>query len=142
MVKNMKRKMKKSDLSILGLGIDIIEISRIIESIELHGLHFLNRLFSQNEQEYCNRYKNSHVHFAGRFAAKEALVKALGTGFGKEIGWGDIEILNDENGKPLISLSDKAKAHFDDPILHLSISHCKEHATAVVIWEARKKMEA
>jgi holo-[acyl-carrier protein] synthase len=120
--------------SLQGLGNDIIEISRIRLSIERHGQHFLNRLFSQKEQDYCYQYKDPVPHFAGRFSAKEAIAKALGTGFGADLSWQDVEILNDESGKPIVHFSEGAKKRFNHPNVLLSISHSTSHATAVAIW--------
>ena len=117
-----------------GIGNDIIEISRVRQSIERHGLHFLNRLFSQKEQDYCYKYQDPVPHFAGRFAAKEAIVKALGTGFGKDVQWHDIEILNDDAGKPVASISSALKERFNHPNILVSISHSAEYATAVALW--------
>lgn len=117
-----------------GLGNDIIEIERIRLSIERHGQHFLNRLFTQNEQDYCYKFKDPVPHFAGRFAAKEAIAKALGTGFGTEVSWHDVEILGDEQGKPIVHLSEAAKRHFNNPRILVSISHSTSHATAVALW--------
>lgn len=117
-----------------GLGTDIVEIERVRQSIDRHGLHFLNRLFTHKEQDYCYRYKDPVPHFSGRFAAKEAVAKALGTGFGAELAWHDIQILADEKGKPIVSLSDSAKARFHHPRILVSISHSVTHATAVAIW--------
>jgi holo-[acyl-carrier protein] synthase len=117
-----------------GLGNDIIEIKRVSQSIERHGQHFLNRLFSQKEQDYCYKYKDPAPHFAGRFAAKEAIAKALGTGFGADLSFHDIEIMNDEHGKPAVQLSDAAKKRFSNPQILVSISHCNSYATAVAIW--------
>ncbi len=117
-----------------GLGNDIIEIARIKSSIEKYGEHFLNRIFTKAEQEYCSKYKESARHYAGRFAAKEAIVKALGTGLRNGITWTDIEILNNEHGKPEVTLSQKILDIFDNPIIHISISHCKTYATAVAIY--------
>lgn len=119
---------------ILGLGNDIIEISRIEENIGEYGIRFLDRIFTKNEQEYCNKYKESARHYAGRFAAKEAIVKALGTGLGEHISWHDIEILPDRLGKPEVNLSNQLNEKFDHPNILVSISHCKTFATAVAIW--------
>lgn len=118
---------------ILGLGNDIVEIERIRESINRHGQHFLNRLFSQAEQDYCYRFQDPAPHFAGRFAAKEAIAKALGTGFGAHLSWHDIEIINDEHGRPEVHFSAAAREQFKDPKMFLSISHCVEYATAAAI---------
>jgi holo-[acyl-carrier protein] synthase len=122
------------DNNIQGLGNDIIEIERIRLSIERHGQHFLNRLFTQREQDYCYKFKDPVPHFAGRFSAKEAVAKALGTGFGADVSWHDIEILGNELGKPLVHLSDAAKKRFNNPRILVSISHSTTHATAVAIW--------
>jgi holo-[acyl-carrier protein] synthase len=119
---------------ILGLGSDIIKVSRIQASIDHHGDRFLDRIFTPNEKSYCLKYRDSTRHFAGRFAAKEAIVKALGTGISASITWLDIEIYNDGNGKPLVHLSSKARELFNDPQIHLTISHDKEYAMAVAIW--------
>lgn len=118
---------------ILGLGNDILEIERMRQSIERHGHHLLNRLFTVREQDYCFKYKDSAPHFAGRFAAKEAIVKSLGVGFGSEIVWHDVEIVNAENGKPEVFLSAFVLKKFSHPEILVSISHCEKYATAVAI---------
>src|SRR5437016_843460 len=89
-----------------GIGTDIIEIGRIEKIISRYGQKFLDRIFTKREQEYCLKHKMSSRHFAGRFAAKEAVVKALGTGITLHVAWTDIEILNDSQGKPFVSFSD------------------------------------
>lgn len=120
-----------------GVGTDIIEVKRIEESIERFGQRFLDRIFSFDEQAYCLHHRDAARHFAGRFAAKEAIVKALGTGFRDGIGWLDIEIVNDSQGKPLAQLSSKLLETFDSPRIHLSISHGRDYATAFAICEAQ-----
>jgi len=118
---------------IQGLGNDIIEISRIEKAIQRYGQRFLDRIFTAKEQSYCLRHHQSGQHFAGRFAAKEAIVKALGIGFREGITWLDIEILNDTYGKPTVFLSQSLQdAHPNSQVL-ISISHCKEYASAVAI---------
>lgn len=119
---------------ILGLGCDIIEINRISMSIKQHGQVFFDKLFTPLEQKYCQKYRDSAPHYAARFAAKEAVVKALGSGFGQAISWLDIEVVNNKDGKPSIQLSATVQQSFDNPQLQLSLSHCKEYAMAVVIW--------
>lgn len=123
-----------SKRSPFGLGNDIIEISRMRQSIERHGQHFLNRLFSQREQDYCYKFKDPVPHFAGRFAAKEAIAKALGTGFGAQLSWHDLEVLNDDHGKPVVLLSDALQKRYEHPHILVSISHSADYATAVAIW--------
>ena len=90
---------------ILGLGTDIVEITRIGQMIERHGDTFLNRVFTENENKYCGSKKNKEQHYAGRWAAKEAVMKTLGTGFIKGIGWKEIEVVNLKSGKPTIVIS-------------------------------------
>lgn len=120
--------------SIGGIGNDIIEIERIREAVEAHGDRFASKLFTPLEKEYCSKYKDPIPHFAGRFAAKEAIAKAFGTGFGEKTSWLDIEILNDPNGKPQVFFSPAIKKQFHNPKVLISISHCKSYATAVAIW--------
>lgn len=122
---------------VIGIGNDIIEVARIQSNIETHGDRFLNRVFTQAEQEYCLKHRDSAVHFAGRFAAKEAVAKALGTGFSQGVSWLDIEILNDGHGKPYVNGSPHLNELFDHPNLLIAISHCKEYATAFSAWIRR-----
>lgn len=115
-----------------GIGTDIIEVERIKSSIAEYGTHFLKRHFTEEEIDYCSSFKRDpEVHFAGRFCAKEAVVKALGTGFTEELGFLDIEIKNDCSGKPSVLF--KQKKDQQKEVL-ISISHCRSFATAVAIW--------
>lgn len=123
-------------MMIHGIGTDIIEVSRIAANIQKHGQKFLDKVFTKEEQAYCLSFRESNRNFAGRFAAKEAIVKALGTGLSHGLNWLDIEILNNQQGKPYLLLSDTFKEHFNHPKIHISISHCHEYATATAIWEA------
>jgi len=108
-----------------GIGTDIIELERISSAFTEHGEAFLSRLFTPAERDYFSTFKDPIPHIAGRFAAKEAIAKALGTGFGKHLSWLDIEILPDASGKPIATLSGHT--------LLVSISHCKTHATATAL---------
>lgn len=120
---------------IKGIGNDIIEIDRIKIAIDRYGQRFLNRIFTLQEQGHCLIKKNPYPSFAGRFAAKEAVSKALGTGFSLGLTWTDIEILNDEKGKPLIIPSRNLSFFLGkDSHILISISHCKEYATAFATW--------
>jgi holo-[acyl-carrier protein] synthase len=92
------------------------------------------RLFTTREQDYCFKYKDPIPHFAGRFSAKEAIVKALGTGFGEHVTWLDLEILNDPNGRPEVHFSNALKKRLVDTQVLISISHCELYATAIAIW--------
>jgi holo-[acyl-carrier protein] synthase len=92
---------------ILGQGIDLVECRRIEDSLNRFGERFLNRLFLPSERAYCESRKFSHRHFAARFAAKEAISKAFGTGIGEQLGWKDMEILRMESGEPQVALHGK-----------------------------------
>lgn len=116
-----------------GIGNDIIEIGRIESAHNSHGEAFLKRLFTEKEKAYCLSCQNPYSRFAGRFAAKEAIAKALGTGFGAELSWQDIEILPNEKGKPIAYLSGTFKDQYPDLKIYISISHAKNYATAVAI---------
>lgn len=119
---------------ILGVGNDIVEVARIRAILTRYPERFLQRVYTTYEQEIALKRKDPALHLSGRFAAKEAIVKALGTGFSQGLTWVDIEIRNDERGKPFAYLSQYAKELFGDLALHISISHCHEYATAVAIW--------
>lgn len=121
-------------MTVHGLGNDIIEIERVQQGFEAHGQPFLDRLFTVKEQEYCQIHSDPFPRYAGRFAAKEAIVKALGCGFGAEAGWHDIEIIADAKGKPVVHLSEGLRKRFDEPKILVTISHCKDYAAAVAIW--------
>ncbi len=118
-------------------GTDIIEISRIKESIEKYGETFLERIYSPSEIAYCEKKGQvKYQHYAARFASKEAVSKMFGTGFNGSFDWKDIEVINDELGKPQIRLSNGAKKIFEGQKLEkidISLSHCKEYAVAMVI---------
>ena len=116
-----------------SLGVDIIEIDRIKQSIDKYGQRFLDKIFTKIEQEYCLRFKECERQFAGRFAAKEACVKALGTGINGQVSWKDIEIVSDPRGKPIIVLSENVQALIKNERIEISISHCKLYATATAI---------
>jgi holo-[acyl-carrier protein] synthase len=126
--------MMNHNAPILGIGNDVVEIDRIRKSIDTHGLRLLSRLFTTKEQDYCLKYKDPVPHFAGRFSAKEAVVKAFGTGFGEHASWLDIEILNDPQGKPCVYLSPHLEKTVKDSYVLVSISHCQLYVTAVAIW--------
>ncbi len=115
-------------------GTDVIEISRIKESIEKSGERFINLIYTPAEIEYCESKKNSkYYHYAGRFAAKEAIFKAVSPLLKNkfDISWHNAEVLNDENGRPYINFLD---IKFDKiKSIDISISHCKECAVATVI---------
>lgn len=122
--------MSKRKINISGIGTDIIEIERLKSSYLRKGRAFLNRLFTDKEIKYCFKYKDFITHFAARFAAKEAVVKAFGVGFGKEITFKDIEIANESNGKPKVNLSKNVKNKFNCSNILISVSHSEKYAIA------------
>jgi holo-[acyl-carrier protein] synthase len=126
-------------MSIIGTGIDIVECLRIAQMIERHGELFITRVYTDHEIEYCSARKAATQHYAGRWAAKEAVLKALGTGWRRGISWRDIEIRNDDKGAPTVKLRGGARdvqtaAHIGR--MHISISHCRNFAVAYVVAES------
>ena len=123
---------------IYGTGIDIIEVERIARVME-RDLGFREKIFTEGEIAYCeSRKKNKYQHYAARFSAKEALMKAIGTGWRFGIRFADIDIYHDELGQPHIRLTGKAKELAEKEgfsKIHVSLSHVKELTTAVVIIE-------
>jgi holo-[acyl-carrier protein] synthase len=124
-------------MPIIGHGIDIVETERIRQSVNEHGERFLDRVFTLAEQEYCARnHKRYFEHLAGRFAAKEAVLKVLGTGWRGGIAWTDIEIIKDASGQPKILLTGEClriASEMGIASWHVSISHIETHATASAI---------
>lgn len=119
--------------NVVGIGTDIIECSRIADMIEKHDALFLERVYTEWEIEYCSGRKSAVQHYAGRWAAKEAILKSMGTGWAKGIAWTDIEIKNAMGGKPSVSLHGAAREWCDQlgiAEVMISISHCNSHATA------------
>jgi len=122
---------------IVGCGIDIVEIGRIKELRERYQEKFLNYLFTEGEKNYCCKKNRVDIHLAGRFAAKEALLKALGDNVKQKLRWRDLEILNNEQGKPEVFLFGQARTLVEKQIknIFLTISHTQNYAIAQVILE-------
>ncbi|MBM2845038.1 MAG: acpS [Bacteroidetes bacterium] len=120
-----------------GIGVDIIEISRIRQSIESAGDGFLEKVFTPREIEYCKSKQNMHQHFAARFAAKEAVGKALSTGWRGEFRWKNVEVMNDASGQPRITLHDTLKDHLAGAMIFVSLSHSESHVVAMVVIEEK-----
>lgn len=115
-------------------GTDIIEIKRIQESIESLGDRFINKIYTKNEIDYCESKKGQkYQHYAARFAAKEAIFKALSEKLENkfDINWLDAEIVNNTNGKPIVKFVNKQIKDLEG--IDVSISHCKEYAVANVV---------
>jgi holo-[acyl-carrier protein] synthase len=121
---------------IIGIGTDHIEVKRIEKSIESES--FLQKIFTRTEIEFCNSKKQNGQCYAARFAVKEAFLKALGTGLRGALRFQDIEVMNNELGKPEINVSGEAKKYCDEMSvkkIHVSLSHIKDSAMAIVILE-------
>ena len=123
-------------MEILGIGTDIIECPRIGKMIEQHGELFLRRVYTDREIRYCQARKHAIEHFAGRWAAKEAILKAIGSGWSRGIAWTDLEVRNMTGGQPKVLVCGVAK----DITLErgigdilISISHCRTYATAYAL---------
>jgi holo-[acyl-carrier protein] synthase len=124
---------------ILGVGIDIIEVKRIQASYEKFGERFLKRILHDNEIAYCLSHKMPGPFLAVRFAAKEAISKAFGTGIGSQLSWQDMEVARRESGEPYVVLHGNGKklmAERNGRVVLISLSHTQEHATAVAILES------
>ena len=123
---------------ILGTGIDIIEVERIKASYERFGERFLQRILRPAEIAYCLSHKEPAPFLAARFAAKEAISKAFGTGIGAQLGWQDMEVFRKPSGEPYVVLHDGGLRLLQERgarLVHLSLSHTANHATAMAILE-------
>ena len=126
---------------VLGIGVDVVETARIQSSIDRFGDRFLRRVFTEAEIEYCHSMKYPARHLAARFAAKEAVSKAFGTGIGENMGWKEIEVKRKATGEPYIRLHGAARLHADQlkvTEVFASLSHSDNYsvANAVVTAEA------
>jgi holo-[acyl-carrier protein] synthase len=123
-------------MNVLGVGMDIVETKRIADSMERFGDRFLNRVFCEGEIAYAKSMKAPQLHLAARFAAKEAVSKAFGTGIGHTMGWRDIEIVREPSGKPRVVLHGKGEAHAKElgvQAVHISLSHTAEYGAASAV---------
>jgi len=123
---------------IVGIGIDVVEIERLRGVLERQRDRFLRRVFTPGEQEYCSRHRDPVPHYAVRFAAKEGLFKALGTGWAGGVSWLDVEVSRKGGGAPTLALSGTAKnvaRELGAQKIHISLSHSVQSAVAVVILE-------
>jgi holo-[acyl-carrier protein] synthase len=123
-------------MDVLGIGTDIVECLRIRRMVEKHGELFITRVFTERELRYCQKSKQAMEHFAGRWAAKEAVLKCLGTGWAKGLCWTDIEVTNDPAGRPAIALYAATAEHargLGIGEVMISISHCRAYAVAYAL---------
>ena len=134
----LRTQAKEEDAVIVGLGVDIAEISRITAAIERRGQAFLSRIFTAREIAYCESHRNKFERYAARFAAKEAAMKALGTGWRRGVRWVDIEVVRSPSGKPSLELHGATRAIADRlgvKNISLSITHSGDIALSQVIFE-------
>lgn len=119
---------------LIGLGCDIIETERIRNVLERHGERFLKRVFTEEEQAYCNSLKYPHKHYAARWAAKEAVSKCFTTGIGEHLEWTSVSVYHGSRKEPLVRLDAKAQALLQEvgaTSVWLTLSHIDSHAMAV-----------
>lgn len=125
---------------IYGIGIDIIEIERIEKSVKRFGEKFLSRIFTSKELEYCMSKASKYQHLAARFAAKEAIAKALSYNGDRGFSWQDIEIINRPNGRPVPTLFGKMKSIVgDDKLLKITMSHSDHYVTCFAILSTKSE---
>ncbi|MFH1008732.1 MAG: holo-ACP synthase [Candidatus Latescibacterota bacterium] len=116
-----------------SVGIDLIEVARIQKAVEQRGDRFLNRVFTEQERAACQRKHNEYQSLAARFAAKEAVFKALGTGWSAGAKWTDIEVINNSFGKPEVVLHGKVKEIVGTRTVAISLTHTRKYAQAVAV---------
>ena len=123
---------------IIGMGIDVEDVDRVKGAMERQGERFLQRIFTQKERAYCEQFKDKYERYAGRFAVKEAAMKALGTGWSRGVRWVDVEVVRQRGGRPTLVLKGEAKKIADAMgarHIAVSITHTAEQAFAQVIFE-------
>ena len=123
---------------ITGIGVDVIQNERLRDSIERFGDRFLNRIYTEGEKEYCSKSSNPAIHYAARWAAKEAAFKALGTGWAAGVKWKDVEVIRLESGKPELHLFGEAlqiATKQGATRFHVSLTHDQLISCAIVIFE-------
>ncbi len=121
------------EMMILGIGVDVVENARIRQSIDRLGDAFLDRVFTQAERDYCDSMKFASRHYAARFAAKEAIAKAFGTGIGADLNWTDMEIRRRDSGEPFVVLNGRGKAFAERKAITkimISLTHTDQYAAA------------
>lgn len=123
---------------ILGVGIDLVDVDRVQAAMDRFGERFLRRLLWPAEIDYCRQFPNPALSVAARFAAKEAISKAFGTGIGRHLSWHDMEICHRESGQPVVQLHGGGRKLFAEQnacAIHVSLSHTPHQATAIAILE-------
>jgi holo-[acyl-carrier protein] synthase len=122
-------------MPIFGIGIDLVKVARVKDALERFPKRFRARVFTPSEVAFCEALADKYPSYAGRFAAKEAFSKALGTGLRGAIGWNEIDVLDNEKTRPTIKVSGRAEKILTGRRVHISISHLPDYATAIVVIE-------
>jgi holo-[acyl-carrier protein] synthase len=122
-------------MPIFGIGIDLVRVARIRAAFERHPARFRDRIFTRDESAFCETLADKYPSYAGRFAAKEAFSKALGTGLRGAIGWREIDVRDNERSRPTIAVTGRAAEILGPRRVHVSISHLDDYATAIVMIE-------
>jgi holo-[acyl-carrier protein] synthase len=123
--------------NIAGIGVDVIDVPRMKEVLEKQGDHFYKKIFSDMEVTYCRTRKRPYMHFAARFAAKEAVAKAMRTGWSGSFRWKDISVVNDSSGAPHILLTGEVAKALEKCNVHLSLSHTDNTVVAFAVLEGK-----
>jgi len=122
-------------MAVYGIGIDLVPVSRVRAALERYPERFRARVFTPAEVRFCETLGDKYPSYAGRFAAKEAFSKALGTGLRGAIGWTEIDVCDNERQRPTVKVTGRAAKLLAGRKVHLSISHLPDYATAIVVIE-------
>lgn len=125
---------------IYGIGTDIVEVSRIEKILQRWGEQFVTKVYSHSEADYCKKCAFPAMHFAARFAAKESFLKSMGIGLGMGVSLKDVELINNQKGKPLLKIHGRAESMIHEAgvtAVHISVTHTKKYAHTVVILEKK-----
>jgi len=122
---------------IRGIGVDVVDVRRMKTMLEKKGEPFIGKVFTESEIAYCRAKKQPHEHFAARFAAKEAVSKAIQTGWSGAFRWKDVEVFNEPSGAPRVQLYNETATLLEGCSLHLSLSHTENTVVAFVVIEGK-----
>lgn len=121
--------------AIVGIGVDVVDVKRMKVVLDARGTSLIKKLFTESEIAYCMSKKNSHEHYAARFAAKEAVSKAMQTGWSGRFRWRDVEVINNPSGAPKVILHDFVAEQLAGCRVHISLSHTENTVVAFAIIE-------
>jgi len=124
--------------AILGIGVDVVDVKRMKTAIEAWGPALVKKMFTDTEVAYCKSKKKPHEHFAARFAAKEAVSKAMETGWSGQFRWRDVEVVNEASGAPKVVLHDYVASQLAQCKVHVSLSHTENTVVAFAIIERQE----